>query len=106
MLKRKKKRNEGKEEKKKSNSFLPRGKKGPRTCVFLLLQFAMVFQRNKVASTQFSCVALLPGNAKGYAGLVRYRERDGGIAEGISPAETLSSGLKGYLSRMLVTHSM
>lgn len=66
----------------------------------------MVFQRNKTACTQFSCVALSPGNAKGYAGLVRYRERDGGIAEGISPAESLSPGLKGYVTRMLVTHSM
>lgn len=50
-------------------------------------------------------LALFPGNAKDYAALVRYRERDGGIAEGICPAEDLSPGLQGYVNRMLVTHS-
>jgi len=64
----------------------------------------MVFQRNKAASTQVSCVALLPGAAKGYAGLVRYRENDRGIA-GVCPAENLTPRLKEYANRMLVTCS-
>lgn len=87
-----KKKKLGKRREEKSNSFLPQGKKGPKTPVFLLLQFAIVFQRSKAAN--FLVLALLPGNAKGYSVPVKYRQRDGGIAEGISPAEDLSPGLK------------
>lgn len=87
-VKKKKKKKAGDKKRRKKQQPLFSGEERPKIHVFLLLHFAMDFRETRLPAPSFLVLTFLPGNAKGYAGLVRYRERNGGIAEGISSAWT------------------